>query len=81
MQFQSVYNRLRRIEGQIRGIEGMLEKDRPAMEILVQLEAAKSSLASSITALAESMIQKDDEGNALLSSAELKTILRLIKKD
>lgn len=81
MKYQPVYNRLRRIEGQIRGIEGMIEKERPATEILVQLEAAKSSLGSSISVLVDEMIQKNAEGKVTLSESELKTLLRLIKKD
>lgn len=81
MRFQSVYNRLRRIEGQIRGVEGMLEKDRPPSEVLIQLEAAKSSLASSIGALLTEMTQKSEDGKISLSDAEMKTLLRLIKKD
>lgn len=36
--------RLKRIEGQIRGISDMMEKDVPCNEILIQINAAKSAL-------------------------------------
>jgi CsoR family transcriptional regulator, copper-sensing transcriptional repressor len=36
--------RLRRIEGQIRGIEGMVEADRYCIDILTQISAAQAAL-------------------------------------
>jgi DNA-binding FrmR family transcriptional regulator len=36
--------RLRRIEGQIRGIEGMVEQDRYCIDILTQISAAQAAL-------------------------------------
>jgi DNA-binding FrmR family transcriptional regulator len=36
--------RLKRIEGQIRGIAGMIEKDTPCDQILIQIGAAKAAL-------------------------------------
>ena len=41
---QSLLARLRRIEGQIRGIHRMLEEDRVCEDIVTQLMAARSSL-------------------------------------
>lgn len=40
----AVLTRLRRIEGQIRGIHRMLEQDRECEDVLTQLMAARSSL-------------------------------------
>jgi DNA-binding FrmR family transcriptional regulator len=40
----AVLTRLRRIEGQIRGIHRMLEEDRMCEDIVTQLMAARSSL-------------------------------------
>ena len=42
----SVAKRLSRIEGQVRGIRGMLEKDAYCVDILVQVAAANSALNS-----------------------------------
>jgi DNA-binding FrmR family transcriptional regulator len=39
-------NRLKRIEGQIRGIEGMVEKDAYCPDILIQVSAVNSALNS-----------------------------------
>ena len=41
-----VIARLRRIEGQVRGIKGMLEKDAYCPEILVQVSAVNAALNS-----------------------------------
>lgn len=37
-------NRLRRVEGQVRGIAGMIETDRSCPEIVLQLQAARAAL-------------------------------------
>ncbi|MBH9536744.1 metal-sensitive transcriptional regulator [Novosphingopyxis sp. YJ-S2-01] len=42
---QSSINRLRRIEGQVRGLAQMIEDDRYCIDILHQLQAVKSALA------------------------------------
>jgi DNA-binding FrmR family transcriptional regulator len=44
MDVDKVVARLKRIEGQIRGLMGMVEKDIPCEDILVQISAAKSAL-------------------------------------
>jgi CsoR family transcriptional regulator, copper-sensing transcriptional repressor len=41
---QKVVNRLKRIEGQVRGIQKMVEDDRYCMDILVQISAIQSAL-------------------------------------
>jgi DNA-binding FrmR family transcriptional regulator len=43
-EIESLLARLRRIEGQIRGIHRMLEQDRVCEDIVTQLMAARSSL-------------------------------------
>ena len=44
-------NRLRRIEGQVRGIHRMVEDDRYCIDILTQVSAATSALQSAALAL------------------------------
>jgi len=41
---RSVLNRLKRIEGQIRGIQRMLEEDKPCADVLDQIAAARTAL-------------------------------------
>ena len=44
IEYKSLINRLNRIEGQIRGIKGMLEKDAYCPDILMQSSAASAAL-------------------------------------
>lgn len=80
MKHQSIYNRLRRIEGQIRGIEDMVSKEKSDTEVLIQLEAAKSSLSSAISSLIEEMVEISVDGKAVLNQTEVKALLRAFKK-
>lgn len=41
---RSVVSRLRRIEGQVRGVSGMVEEGRYCMDILTQVQAIKAAL-------------------------------------
>ncbi|SFJ91083.1 DNA-binding transcriptional regulator, FrmR family [Halobacillus dabanensis] len=41
---QAVLNRLKRIEGQVRGIQKMVEEDRYCVDILVQISAINKAL-------------------------------------
>ena len=45
-EYKDLMNRLKRIEGQVRGIEGMLEKNAYCPDILVQVSAVNSALNS-----------------------------------
>ena len=45
-EYKKLMNRLNRIEGQIRGIKGMLEKNAYCTDILVQVAAVNSALNS-----------------------------------
>ena len=47
-------SRLKRIEGQVRGIERMLEDDRYCVDVLVQVSAIKSALHQVALSLLES---------------------------
>lgn len=46
-------NRLKRIEGQVRGIERMIEEDRYCVDILLQVAAVKSAMNQVALALME----------------------------
>lgn len=45
-EYKSLINRLNRIEGQIRGIKGMVERDAYCTDILVQVAAVNAALNS-----------------------------------
>lgn len=50
-EYKDLISRLNRIEGQIRGIKGMIEKDVYCTDVLVQVEAAKAAMNSFIKVL------------------------------
>ena len=45
-EFKDLMNRLKRIEGQVRGVEGMLENDAYCTDVLMQVSAITSALNS-----------------------------------
>ena len=45
-EYKDLMNRLKRIEGQVRGVEGMLEADAYCTDILIQVSAISSALKS-----------------------------------
>lgn len=45
-EYKALINRLNRIEGQIRGIKGMVEKDAYCTDIITQVAAARAALNS-----------------------------------
>ena len=47
-------NRLRRIEGQVRGVQNMLDEDRYCIDVLTQIRAVRAALAR-----VESLLLKD----------------------
>ncbi|MDD6480717.1 MAG: metal-sensing transcriptional repressor [Lachnospiraceae bacterium] len=45
-EYRDLMNRLKRIEGQVRGLQGMLEKDAYCIDILTQVSAVNAALNS-----------------------------------
>ena len=56
-EYRSLLNRLNRIEGQVRGVKGMLEKNAYCTDILVQVAAIQSALNSFNRVLLENHIR------------------------
>lgn len=77
MKHQTIYNRLRRIEGQVRGIEEMLAKEKTDLEILIQLQAIKSSVGSSIIELAKEIIGCEAKAKGT-DSAVVTQVLKIV---
>lgn len=76
-EYKSLRNRLKRIEGQVRGIERMLDEDAYCPDILMQVSAVNSALNSFNRELLESHIRtcvKDD-----ILSGNTDTIEELVK--
>ncbi len=80
MKHQPIINRLKRIEGQIRGIQDMMLKDRADQDILIQLGAVRASIASTVGAFIEPMIRANSEnGKVILNEDQVRALLRAIK--
>ena len=71
--------RLRRIEGQVRGIQRMVEENRDCRDVVVQLAAVKASIGSLNTLVAETYAQECLCGGEQLDSAEVSRVLDLLK--
>lgn len=50
--------RLRRVEGQIRGITRMVEEDKPCRDILIQVSAAREALRKAALLLVEDHLKR-----------------------
>ncbi|HOW91286.1 MAG TPA: metal-sensitive transcriptional regulator [Anaerolineaceae bacterium] len=57
-QKRSIQNRLNRLEGQLRGINRMVDENRECGEVLQQMTAARSALQSTIEAYLEDMVNE-----------------------
>ncbi len=55
---KSIITRLKRIEGQVRGLQKMVEEERECRDILMQLSAASSALKKVTELIAKNYAQK-----------------------
>ncbi|RJX38629.1 CsoR family transcriptional regulator [Paenibacillus pinisoli] len=81
---QGLTSRLNRIEGQIRGIKGMIEKDTYCDDVLTQIAAAQSALGSVAKLLLEGhlkscVIERVQAGEHEVVEELLVTINKLMK--
>lgn len=58
----------------------MVATDRLERDILIQLDAARSSLAATIASLISEMLKINTDDQVLLKSADVNSILRFVKK-
>lgn len=84
-EMQAIINRLKRIEGQVRGIQKMVEEDRYCVDILVQISAIQSALKQVGFTVTErhmkhcvSDAMKSGEGDETIE--ELMTVLKQFSK-
>jgi DNA-binding FrmR family transcriptional regulator len=81
-----ILSRLKRIEGQIRGIQGMLIEERPCSDIMVQMAAVKSALNQASKLILEnhvnswfdSSVSSDDISQEMINEV-MELILKFIK--
>ncbi|MFA6710342.1 MAG: metal-sensing transcriptional repressor [Candidatus Methanomethylophilaceae archaeon] len=83
-EFNDLKNRLNRVEGQVRGVKGMLENDAYCVDILVQVSAIQAALNAFNKELLGNHIRTcvaDNirEGNDEVIDELIKTVQRLMK--
>lgn len=78
-QKKRVVNRLRRIEGQLRGVVQMIEDEESVQGILQQLSAIRSALGQSINEEILCAIERATEKNGILSEKDMKEIREFLK--
>jgi CsoR family transcriptional regulator, copper-sensing transcriptional repressor len=81
---KSLTSRLNRIEGQIRGIKGLIEKDTYCDDVITQIAAAQSALNGVSKILLEGhlkhcIVERVQEGDNEVIDELLTTIKRLMK--
>ena len=69
-----IVNRLRRLEGQIRGLQRMIEEEKTCVEVMTQLASAKSALDAAGDVVLETYIDR-----CIARADEPKDLVRLLK--
>lgn len=82
---QNLITRLNRVEGQIRGIKGLIEKDTYCDDVITQISATQAALNSVAKLLLEGhmkscVVERIQEGDHEVIDELLTTIQRLMKK-
>lgn len=82
---RNLVSRLNRIEGQIRGIKGLIEKDTYCDDVITQISATQSALNSVAKILLEGhmkncVVDRIQEGDMEVLDEVLVTIHKLMKK-
>ena len=76
---QRILNRLRRLEGQVRGLHKMVEEERPCQDILTLLVGVKSALNATGDAVFEQYLDRCQQADQPLASLELVRVARLLR--
>ncbi|HJV32036.1 MAG TPA: metal-sensitive transcriptional regulator [Bacillales bacterium] len=82
---KNLITRLNRVEGQIRGIKGLIEKDTYCDDVITQISATQAALNSVAKILLEGhlkscVVERIQEGDHEVVDELLTTIQRLMKK-
>ncbi|MCI5050986.1 MAG: metal-sensitive transcriptional regulator [Candidatus Pacebacteria bacterium] len=77
---KKISNRLRRAEGQIRGIEKLIDQDADMPKVLTQMKAVKSALRSVIWILLEKELSHEKDTDPKEQLADIKKNITQICK-
>ncbi len=80
---QDILRRLRRVEGQVRGIAGMVEDDRYCIDVLQQISAAQAALDKVALALVDDhtrhcLLGAEPEGQEEVRRELMSALTRLV---
>ena len=78
-QLDAVLTRLRRVEGQVRGIQRMLEDGRECEDVLTQLTAVRAGLDQALLALLDRHVQQCVLSGTLADEGQLQQISRAMR--
>jgi DNA-binding FrmR family transcriptional regulator len=81
----ALLNRLRRVEGQVRGVQGMVEDDRYCIDVLTQISAIQAALDKVALGLLDDHVQHcvmgaDAEGKAEMTDELMAAVARLMRR-
>ena len=76
----SVIARLHRLEGQLRGIERLIDQGQPLPLILQQLSAAGAATRAVMVTLLETRLTEDEDGTITLTAEEARWIKKLLRQ-
>lgn len=68
-------NRLKRVEGQLRGIQRMIIEEKPCQEILLQLSAARKAMQNACIEILKSNVRKCLEESGSPNMEELEKLI------
>jgi DNA-binding FrmR family transcriptional regulator len=72
---KAMLNRLKRVEGQLRGIQRMIIENKPCHNILVQLSAARKAMQQACIEILKNYIQKCLATKNLEDTKELEALI------
>lgn len=75
-----IIHRLRRLEGQVRGLQKMVEEDRECREILTLVSGVKSALESVGEEILEAYLAQCQAGPGQPQPAQVIEVVRLLRK-
>jgi DNA-binding FrmR family transcriptional regulator len=81
----ALQNRLRRIEGQVRGVQSMVEDDRYCIDVLTQISAIQAALDKVALGLLDDharhcVMGADDAGKAEMTEELMAAVARLMRR-
>ena len=81
----ALLNRLRRVEGQVRGVQGMVQDDRYCIDVLTQISAIQAALDKVALGLLDDHVHHcvmgaDAEGKVEMTDELMASVARLIRR-